>query len=134
MSKLFSDRLLMHVDNIDHQHKALFKIVEDFNDACTNGKDKEKIAELFNILKNNTIGHFQFEEEYMLKCNYPLYNEHREKHIVFIRKISSIENKIKVGKMSSITILEINRFLTEWLIMHISKIDNQHGDYIRKNL
>ena len=63
---------------IDEQHKQWFDKAEALFDAGRKGQAKEYIGELLQFLDDYTKKHFADEERYMLKINYPGYDEQKK--------------------------------------------------------
>lgn len=134
MMHLYSDRLLLNIDKIDNQHKRIFEVIGKFQDACSECGSIETVKELFYILKTYIEEHFKQEEKYMVEFNYPEYDNHKESHNIFTRKINLLDNTMK-GKYISVTkIVEINEFFSEGFITHISEIDCKLGEFLRDKL
>lgn len=74
----WNESLSVGVDQIDEQHKELFKRVDQLFEAGKNQKAKEYIGELLDFLDDYTKKHFQEEEQYMQRIQYPEYNMQKE--------------------------------------------------------
>lgn len=131
MINLFTDRLLIQVEKIDEQHKVIFSIIEEFFNVCMNGDSKKNIVQVFNNLKNHLEKHFEDEEEYMIKYKFPDYEEHKEKHNIFMRKVYALENAFKSESIPFTKLAEANDFFSEGLLTHISELDNKLGAFLR---
>ncbi|ADY54831.1 hemerythrin-like metal-binding protein [Syntrophobotulus glycolicus DSM 8271] len=131
MASLFTENLLVNVKTIDDQHRKLFEAVEEFHTSCKSAKGKEQIPALFDFLAGYTINHFKNEENYMDKFSYPEVADHKKQHKDFIDKITSLESTVKDGQVPLPTLIEINGFLTKWLINHISKTDKKLGAFLK---
>lgn len=134
MGNLFTDRLLIHVEEIDEQHKKIFKIVEEFRNACMDLNNKEKIISMFSILKNHLEQHFESEESYMIKYNCPDYEGHRERHNIFIRKLQVLDSAFKGNYIPFTKLAEANEFFAEGFVTHISDIDSRLGEFLKNKL
>jgi hemerythrin len=134
MIHLFTDRLLLSIDKIDVQHKNIFEIIGRFQDACSEGESSETLSELFNLLKTYIEEHFKQEEEYMIEHNYPEYDNHKESHNIFTRKVNVLNNTISSKYISVAKIVEINEFFSEGFVTHISEIDSKLGEFLRDKL
>lgn len=133
MLGLFTDRLLIRVDKIDEQHIKLFKTIEQFQEACSDRKCDE-IIRLFNFLKVYLEVHFKDEEDYMVKYMYSEYDEHREEHNFFLRKIYAFDSVIKGDYISITKMMEMNEFFTENFVMHLSEVDSKLGEFLKDKL
>lgn len=131
MVNLFTDRLLVQVEKIDEQHKIIFNIIEEFYNVCMNGGSKKNIVQVFNNLKNHLEQHFQDEESYMTKYNYSDYEEHKEKHNIFMRKVYTLENAFKCEYILLTKLAEANDFFSEGFLTHISEVDGKLGAFLK---
>lgn len=134
MMHLFTDRLLVSIDRIDEQHRIIFETVGKFQDACNEGESIEKINELFNLLRVYLVEHFKQEEEYMLKYSYPEYETHKERHNVFMRKLHLLDGTIRSNHISITKLMEINEFLSEGFVTHLSELDSKLGEFLRDKI
>lgn len=115
------------VDEIDNQHKKLFKIAEDAYDLLKNELyiDKyDRILALLQELKDYTIFHFKTEEGYMKTTGYKKYLSHKVLHDDFIDKINNMDlDKIDVNQDKYI--IEILDFILNWISEHILGSDKK---------
>ncbi len=116
---------------IDEQHMELFHLMNRLFDACNHGKGREEIGHVFEFLNNYIMHHFNTEEEYMNKYNYPRSSNHKEIHRNF--KNDFAELKKKLGRsFNELSILEeTNWLLGEWWINHINKVDKELGTFLK---
>lgn len=97
---------------IDSQHKALFSIINDFDNCFDREAIKSTILELYRYTRE----HFASEEALMKKVNYPGLNEHRALHDQLIEELNVIVEK-KLDTVSNLT--RMQEFLYKWLVDHI---------------
>lgn len=71
MAILWTPDLATKVDEIDSQHRELFKRINDLLDACNQGRGKEEVQKVIRFLEEYVATHFGEEEKYMEKYNYP---------------------------------------------------------------
>ncbi|MFC2143949.1 bacteriohemerythrin [Candidatus Aenigmatarchaeota archaeon] len=82
--------------------------------------------------------HFSYEEEYMIKNNFPGLDKHKKIHEIFIQFYEDFQKKLKEkgtsSDFSSMDIKELleeaNKYLSDWLIDHIKGIDQEYAKYI----
>jgi len=123
----WKEEYMLGVSQIDEQHKKLFEIAERVFSLL---KDKlqvdkyDKIVELIQELKEYTIYHFEFEEEYMSNIRYSKYFTHKKEHAAFIEKINNID-LTKVDEEQNAYLLEIMDYVVSWISNHILKRDKQ---------
>ncbi len=90
----WKDDLSVGIDWIDRQHQELFKRINSFLEGMQKGKGKEELEELMDFLANYVQEHFQTEERYMQKYNYPGLSEHKKQHQSFIQEVENLKRKI----------------------------------------
>ena len=60
----------VHVSDVDHQHRELFRMLNELLDATWDGKGQVFIKQALEFMANYTINHFATEENYMRKYAY----------------------------------------------------------------
>ncbi|GLC30726.1 bacteriohemerythrin [Clostridium omnivorum] len=116
------------VDKIDEQHKKLFEIGNRLYELIKNDLviDKyDKIMDIIVELKNYTVFHFQFEENYMMEIGYKKFLSHKVQHDDFIKKFNDIDFK-KIDNSQDKYMLELMNFIYEWIDGHILGTDMQY--------
>ncbi|WP_199825294.1 bacteriohemerythrin [Gorillibacterium timonense] len=125
------DELNIGVDAVDKQHQELVRMLNDFLEACTQQKGKEKLEETLDFLISYTVKHFNDEEALMKGAGYPHYIEHKAEHDQFVKEVAAIQQQLKEKGASVLTTIKLNRALVDWLINHIQKNDQQMGEYLK---
>jgi len=116
------------VEIIDNQHKRLFEIINDLDEAIEAGKGREIYAALFEELANYFTEHFGTEEKLMEKHEYPKMETHLEKHNDFTNKVKGFHRQALAGTEG--VSLDVLQYLVNWLTDHIRAIDQEMGDYL----
>lgn len=116
---------------IDNQHQSLFHAINALNSAMLIGRGEELLERTLESLKIYTTIHFETEEEFMLKNNYPGYPEHKAKHKLLRQQVEEFNQQIKLQNASQITI-NVSHFLTDWLIHHIKDEDKKMIVFLRQ--
>ncbi len=131
MALEWNDRFAVGVDEIDNQHKELFKRVNSLMDAMTQKKGKDEIAGLFKFLENYVIAHFGVEERCMSQYNYPNAAAHKVQHSDFIKAFNELKKRYdEVGATSDVVVMT-NSKLGGWLRNHIPVTDKALGTFIQ---
>jgi len=115
------------VTQIDEQHKKLFEICGRAYDLLKNDLylDKyDKIIEILEELKDYTVYHFKFEEEYMKSIGYKKLLSHKVFHDDLIEKINNINLK-EIDLNQNKAIVEILDFIVNWIDSHILNEDKK---------
>lgn len=124
----WKDDYLLGIEQIDKQHKQLFKIATDIHELIRNELiiDKyDRILKLLEELKDYTIFHFNSEEEYMLSIGYKKLLSHKVEHNDFVEKINNVDLE-KIDMDHEQYLLEILEFVLNWIADHILKTDKAY--------
>ncbi len=116
-------------DEIDEQHKKLFDILNDLHESVTAGAEQGVLAEVFNLLIDYTVEHFETEENYFTQCSYPDTDAHKKEHNDLTQKAIELQQEFKSGNLTiSFDLLD---FLYDWLMEHTSNQDKKFASYLR---
>jgi hemerythrin len=121
----WNDDLSVKVKEIDDQHKKLIGLVNNLHDAMKSGQGKLVLEPTLQELASYTVYHFQTEEKYMQKFNYPGYLAHKMKHDAFVKKVSDFQKDYHAGRLG--LSLDLMNFLKEWVTTHIMDTDHQYS-------
>lgn len=132
---MWKDKYKVDVDLIDQQHEELFRRVSDFTKTIRSEEDwdakLDKVKETMLFMKDYVIVHFNEEEDYQEQINYPELEIHKEAHAKFKE---GINNYVKIFEEEGFTEEKIQEFggkLMAWLIMHVGKMDQKIGEYVK---
>lgn len=128
----FTENYWTGIAMIDEEHKHLFEIISQANDAVHVElvHDKyDKIMEILSELAEYTKEHFHDEEEYMQSIHYDQLEAQKRAHSVFIDKVVNIDldelDTIDANQQEYLE--ELIAFLLDWLVNHILKMDKRIG-------
>lgn len=124
---LWKDEYKIGLELVDDQHKKLFEIAGEIYDLVKLSEDADKydqILEVIQELKDYTVFHFQEEEAYMLASKYPKFFSHKVLHENFIEKVNSV-NITSLDDNQTEYLLEMLKFVLDWLQNHILKVDTE---------
>lgn len=116
------------ISQIDQQHKKLVQLINQLNEAMSQGKAKEVLGKILNDLIAYCASHFKLEEELMQAQGYPDFTEHKEKHDKMTAKVLSLKKEVDAGK--KMISLEVMKFLEQWLDKHILGTDKKYGPFL----
>ncbi|MBU2589735.1 MAG: bacteriohemerythrin [Nanoarchaeota archaeon] len=125
---------------IDNQHKKLLNQINKLKLALESPKlDIGYIREANHFLYNYFREHFTYEEEYMLKNNFPGLEKHKKTHQSFIDFYDTFQlefrKKLDDKFFSTIEIKDLIKkikvYLNDWLINHIKGNDQIYAKYIQ---
>lgn len=117
------------IPSVDAQHMHLIRLTNSLFDACT--KDKETMdLEFREVMKESVdyvMVHFRDEETLMKSAGYDKFQEHKQKHEEFIRKVLESVKEYKEGK--KFVPNNFVRFLRDWLFDHIAINDKEFSRF-----
>jgi hemerythrin len=126
----WSDHFATKIFEIDVQHKRLFAMVNELDQAMQEGRGKQLLGRLLSDLVHYTKSHFTTEERFMQENHYPGYSEHKDKHEKMTRKVLDIQRQFDSGSVH--LTLDIMNFLQKWLTEHILKTDLRFGIFLHQ--
>ena len=134
---MWKDKYMVGVETIDEQHKELFKRLSEFIQIV---QDKEKsweerldkVKETMSFMQEYVVFHFNDEEAYQEKINYPDMEIHKEAHRKFKEGINEYVEIFQQGGFTEERIQEFSAKLMTWLIMHVGKMDQKIGEYVKE--
>lgn len=130
MSKIeWHDGLNLGVDEVDQQHKKLVLMINDVLEAVKKGSNDNVIDTLLGHLREYTVYHFNSEEEYMEKLEYPEINKHKQLHMELKERVKTLQST-RFHK-EDIEWAELQGLLSEWLIQHILREDFKIAQFLK---
>jgi len=127
----WNDSLAVGIEEIDNQHKELFRRINDLIEACHQGRGAEAVGEVLAFLDSYARLHFSTEEGYMRKYNFPGLDGHHQQHQEFMANLAEVRNRFaKEGPGVHIVVIT-NRILAGWLNTHIRRSDKVLGAHIK---
>lgn len=116
-------------EQIDNQHKELFKRINALLSALDSGTADKELPGLIAFLEEYVVVHFTDEENLMLSLNYPGTRAHKAQHQLFIRRFTALKESIAQEGILESTIVTARDLLITWLKTHIMIIDKDLGSY-----
>lgn len=127
----WDEGLITGIEEIDNQHKQLLAMVSTLLDAINNAKGKDVITRVFKFLEYYVSVHFNTEEAYMTKYDYPDYISHKAQHEEFIVDFSLLKEVfVGLGPFPSL-VTQIKERLCDWWINHIDEVDRVLGAFLK---
>ncbi|WP_305043361.1 bacteriohemerythrin [Geoalkalibacter sp.] len=121
----WEERFRVNIDKIDQQHRNLFRLFNNLQEAIIEKKGQVALAKIVDELVDYTLTHFATEERYMLAYQYPDLNAHRQEHETFREKALELQQRMRNDEF--ILSLEVLRFLSDWIAGHICASDQQYS-------
>ncbi|HHN65637.1 MAG TPA: bacteriohemerythrin [Nitrospirae bacterium] len=126
----WTEDLATGFDEIDSQHKELFRRINEFHMACKLGKGRDVVEDTIGFLSDYVVTHFSTEEAYMEKYNYPGYLSHRAQHETFMKNLKNIREELDREGSTVSLVIGINNMIVQWLQAHIRRVDKKLAEFL----
>lgn len=129
MKYQFTEACLVGVEEIDNEHKELFRLIEEAHNLIENELIEDKYDHIQSIiaqLKNYAATHFEHEETYMENIRHPELEHQKRQHAFFTHRMHELDIT-GMSEDQEKTLDEILIFLLKWLYRHIISCDSMIG-------
>lgn len=129
---LWGHHYLTGVEEVDHQHEQITRLLNSLHDARRGGGQAEEHRALFDALIDVVAEHFRTEESYMRELGYPELELHKLEHDALAGKVMEMRAELEGGQDH---VLDGGlEFLKEWLRDHMMTSDRRMGRYLARRL
>ena len=126
----WDDSLLTGVEDIDDQHRELFRRFNDLLAACNQGRGRDEVLRVLTFLDDYIRRHFRDEEAMQQRTNFPDYTVHRAQHEEFMVKTDALAAQFRSEGATLSLLVKTNNTLMEWLVGHIRKMDRAFAKHM----
>ena len=124
----FTDDCLIHIDEIDNEHRQLFSLLNGSITMVAETDDVTAIANnLVTKLKDYALNHFAHEEAYMESIHDPELRLQKREHAAFADKVNSFTLDTASTAAAKESLNDLLRYLVRWLYRHILSSDMMIG-------
>lgn len=131
---MWKDKYKVGVELIDEQHEELFgrlsRFIKVVQDEGPWDEKIDEVKETLNFLQEYVVYHFDAEEGYQEKINYPEIESHKEEHAKFKETINDYVLIFEQGGFTEEKIQELSAKIMTWLIMHVGRVDQELAKYV----
>jgi len=114
--------LAVGVEEIDEQHQELFRRAERLILALRAG-DRGEIEPLLRYLADYVVSHFDCEERWMARAEYPGLEAHQDAHRRFKDDFADLTREYQRKGPTPLMALTVHNWLAAWLRHHICGSD-----------
>ncbi|MBT4890951.1 MAG: hemerythrin family protein [Rhodospirillales bacterium] len=117
------DEYLLGIDELDFEHKDLFRRLNELHEELVQDNDKERVSGSLGGIYARLDAHFALEENYMREKKYAGYEQHKKQHDNFLDELREVSDKLL---SSGIDIEERNVLeskLQGWVLNHFTTTD-----------
>ena len=116
------------IAEIDAQHKQLFAMMNELNEAMATEKAKDVLEAILERLVNYTATHFITEERLMKEHGFVGHGSHHLIHEQLAAKVREFQADYRQGRVAMS--IDVMHFLMEWLDQHILGTDMEYRDFL----
>ena len=127
----WSENLRVNIEEIDNQHKNIFKVINNLHNKLKIGEGITVIKPTLNSLIEYVINHFSTEEKWMKKYNFPELEQHKQEHQKYITEIKGIIIKYEDRARTPLLARDILISLGSWYRIHIEEYDIKIGQFLK---
>lgn len=126
---LWFEKYKIGVPLINADHLSLFMEIASFNEHLQSGMSAEDLGKSLNFLDKYVAAHFTREEMLMREKGYPEYTQHKSLHLQFKKVVFAVRRVFQTD-IDKVDKEKLNRFLHNWLVEHILKVDTKLVAYV----
>lgn len=123
--------LLTGVDEIDRQHRELFRRIGELLDAAKSRRSREEVLRTMEFLGTFVVEHFGAEEREMERTAYPKAEAHRQEHRQLVKELEGLRRELATDGPTVLFIIRVGSRVTEWMREHVYRTDRVLCDWLR---
>ncbi|MFT8888524.1 MAG: hemerythrin family protein [Ethanoligenens sp.] len=131
---IWKDSYRIGIELVDTQHIELFERVTDFIETLqTPGNWEEKLPKIKStmvFMEEYVVTHFDSEEAYQKKINYPDFENHHHIHEAFKAEVGRFAAELEQNGYQRQTVQQLAGKLLAWLINHVVVTDHKIADFV----
>ncbi len=124
----WTEKYSVNIAALDDEHKRLFVIINELNQALANGEGKAATDSVLRKLVDYAKAHFAAEEALLAEYRFPETPTHRAEHDKFTQSIAKFREDDRAGKPGVPVSLML--FLQAWLKEHILVSDKGYTSFL----
>lgn len=128
----WSDDFKIGLSVVDTQHKRLFGLFTELNEAVAGTIEIDVVKEILATLEQYKMSHFTMEEKYMVESAYPKIGEQQEAHYFFTERLAELQVMLKEDGVTSAFVETVRDEMAEWLKAHVLGLDLEFGKYYQE--
>jgi hemerythrin len=128
----WSDQYATGIEQIDAQHKMIFKMAEDFRAALDEGMGERMYGGMLQSLDLYVRAHFGYEEKCMVQYACPAAEANAKAHARFAEVLSGFQQRYAARGFDRADARDLVDTMDWWLSDHIARIDVHLREYVVK--
>jgi hemerythrin len=126
----WDESLEIGIEKIDEQHRELIKRLDDLAQAVLKKQGKNKIIQMMKFMEEYGEEHFSDEEKFMKLYDFSGLSAQKKHHDKFRETTKRLIDELNSQKDMEFFAASVQRYLIDWLILHIRSEDRKFGEFI----
>jgi hemerythrin len=122
--------LSVGIDEIDAQHRELFRRVNLFLSALAEKRARDELAPIVRYLQEYARGHFSEEQRMMEFSFYPGLGDHLSEHQRFETELKTLTDELERTGPTYGLAKSLVALLVDWLQNHVATTDRMFGTFL----
>lgn len=131
MSIEWTARLAVGIDDIDAQHRELFRRVNGLLEAMAARRGRDELEDVVAFLREYVEVHFGAEARLMTRTRYPGRALHAAEHAHFRAQVEALAARIAADGPGSHHAVKLGGVLCDWLRQHVLGTDRQLAAHVQ---
>lgn len=131
MAFAWTPELAVGVEQIDEQHRELFRRAGALFVASRDGSGPLAVVRTLAFLGEYVVAHFADEEALMRDVGYPDLAAHAAEHAGFLARFQRLRAGFARGGADADLADDVEREVSAWLRQHVSGSDRSIGEHVR---
>ncbi|MCP4266458.1 MAG: hemerythrin family protein [Candidatus Brocadiaceae bacterium] len=134
----WNESMSVNIEGIDSQHKDLVGIINTLFDAMKAAKGYDALEEVLNKLIDYVHYHFETEEAYFDRFEYPESQIHKDEHKYFTEQVNEFKKALAEGELTrnesdAPLVVGLWRLLKDWFVNHVLIFDKKYAPLFRES-
>jgi hemerythrin len=130
----WNNNLSTGINRLDEQHRDIFNKINVLFEVIKRNKSKDEVLKSLIFLDEYTKQHFMLEEDLQATHEYPSLKQHKLLHEKFIADYEKYRKLYEQNGATDYFLSEFDRWLVEWWISHITKVDMMMCVYLKSKM
>ena len=122
------------ISAIDTQHKELIDRVNSLLESIVLAKGNEKVAKTIEFLESYVKIHFDTEEDYMERYNYPDYQLHKKEHAMLTNNVLRLKKELEQMGATHQLSKAVREIIGDWIMAHTKTMDMQFVPFLKDKI
>ena len=127
----WQEEYALGIAEIDNQHRKIIEMINRLFKMASELTDDKILKDILMELSDYATYHFETEENYFKKFDYPGAAEHIAVHDQFRERIAELKKILDKGETEKV-LFSLSTFLQNWWIWHINHVDRAYVPLFKK--